>query len=497
MSKNRSAVTPTRSENYPEWYQAVIKAADMAEVSSVRGCMVIKPWGYAIWERMQGIMDGMIKESGHDNIYCPIFIPLGHLTREAEHVEGFATECAVVTHHRLEKDDQGGLVPTSPLEEPLIVRPTSETIIGESFAKWIQSYRDLPLLVNQWANVVRWEMRTRLFLRTSEFLWQEGHTAHATEAEAKAETLKMLDYYERFSRDYLAMPVVKGEKSEVERFPGADATYCIEALMQDNKALQAGTSHCLGQNFSKAFDIQFLDQAGEQQHAWTTSWGSSTRLIGGLIMTHSDDDGLVLPPRIAPHHVVILPIIHDDAKAEAIYGACDQLANEIRAVTYDQTPVRVKVDRRDMRGGDKLWSWVKKGVPIRIEIGARECESGMVSVGIRTKAGNERNTMSREALIAELPALLEDIQNTLLAKATQRQAESTREVHSQAEFYEFFENNNGFVLAHFNGDTELEAKIKADLGVTIRCLPLAHSGPGQCVFTGKDSPQQALFARAY
>lgn len=497
MSKNRTAVTPTRAENYPEWYQAVIKAADMAEISSVRGCMVIKPWGYAIWERMQAIMDGMIKESGHDNIYCPIFIPLSHLTREAQHVEGFATECAVVTHHRLEKDGQGGLVPTSPLEEPLIVRPTSETIIGESFAKWIQSYRDLPLLVNQWANVVRWEMRTRLFLRTTEFLWQEGHTAHATEREAKAETLKMLDYYEKFARDYLAIPVVKGEKSEAERFPGADATYCIEALMQDNKALQAGTSHCLGQNFSKAFDIQFLSQDGEKKHAWTTSWGTSTRLIGGLIMTHADDDGMVVPPRIAPRHVVILPIIHDETKGEAIYEACDQLAKEIQAVQYDHALVRVKVDRRDMRGGDKLWSWVRKGAPIRIEMGSRECDSGMLSVGLRTESGNQRHTMRRDELMAQLPRLLAEIQETLLSRAQQRQTENTREVRSKAEFYEFFEKHNGFVLAHFNGDPVLESRIKAELSVTIRCLPLAHSGPGQCIFTGEDSAQQVLFARAY
>ena len=354
----QTAITPTRDQHYAEWYQQVVRAADLAENSPVRGCMVIKPWGYALWENMQRVLDRMFKDTGHKNAYFPLFIPLSFLEKEAEHVEGFAKECAVVTHHRLQAgikpDGKPGLVPAGELDEPLVVRPTSETIIGASFAKWVQSYRDLPLLINQWANVVRWEMRTRLFLRTAEFLWQEGHTAHATEAEAREETMKMLEVYADFAENWMAMPVVKGRKTDGERFPGAVDTFSIEAMMQDRKALQAGTSHFLGQNFAKASEIKFLDQGGTLQHAWTTSWGVSTRLVGGLVMTHADDDGLMVPPRLAPTHVVILPITPKPESAAAVNEACDKLAKRLRELPYAGRMVEVEVDRRDLRGVGQL-----------------------------------------------------------------------------------------------------------------------------------------------
>ncbi|HVS24122.1 MAG TPA: aminoacyl--tRNA ligase-related protein, partial [Gammaproteobacteria bacterium] len=357
MSKAKTAITPTRAENYAEWYQQVIAGADLAENSPVRGCMIIRPWGYALWENMQRALDDMIKATGHQNAYFPLFIPLSFLQKEAAHVEGFAKECAVVTHHRLEAGPDGKLVPSGELEEPLIVRPTSETIIGDAFARWVQSYRDLPLLINQWANIVRWEMRTRLFLRTTEFLWQEGHTAHATREEAVAETMRMLDVYATFAEDWMAVPVIKGEKTEGERFPGADSTFTIEAMMQDRKALQAGTSHFLGQNFARASNIQFLDRNGGHQHAWTTSWGVTTRLIGALLMTHSDDDGFVLPPKLAPQHVVIVPIFRSDDEKPRVLDYCRKLAAELRAQRYADAPVRVLVDEREERGGEKVWSW--------------------------------------------------------------------------------------------------------------------------------------------
>ncbi|MCA9239463.1 MAG: proline--tRNA ligase, partial [Planctomycetales bacterium] len=373
----KTAISPTRSENYPEWYQQVITAADLAEDSDVRGCMVIKPWGFAIWENIQRQLDAMFKATGHENAYFPLFIPMSFLEKEAQHVEGFAKECAVVTHHRLEPDGQGGLrpAPSAKLDEPLIVRPTSETIIGATFARWTQSYRDLPILINQWANVVRWELRTRKFLRTAEFLWQEGHTVHATEQEAIAETLQMLEVYAQFAEEHMAMPVIKGEKTASERFPGAVATYSIEALMQDRKALQAGTSHFLGQNFAKAQEIMFQNEQGERQFAWTTSWGVSTRLIGGLIMTHSDDDGLVLPPKLAPAHVVLLPIYRNDEERAKVLPYVETLKSELEAQQYEGQAVRVRIDDRDLRGGEKKWQWVKKGVPIRVEIGPRDIES--------------------------------------------------------------------------------------------------------------------------
>src|SRR5687768_17259892 len=370
----RTAIAPTRDENYAEWYQQVIRAADLAENSAVRGCMVIKPWGYSLWENMQRTLDDMFKATGHQNAYFPLFIPLSFLQKEAAHVEGFAKECAVVTHHRLEAGPDGKLRPAGELEEPLIVRPTSETIIGDAFSRWVQSYRDLPLLINQWCNVVRWEMRTRMFLRTAEFLWQEGHTAHATKEEAVEETMRMLEVYATFVEQHLALPVIRGKKTDSERFPGAVDTYCIEAMMQDRKALQAGTSHFLGQNFARASGIKFQDKDEKEQHAWTTSWGMSTRLIGALIMAHGDDDGLVVPPRVAPTHVVVLPIYRDDAGRQRVLAYCDELARALRAERYEDRPVEVEIDDRDLRGGEKSWSWIKRGVPLRVEVGPRDVE---------------------------------------------------------------------------------------------------------------------------
>ncbi|MEJ5298832.1 MAG: proline--tRNA ligase, partial [Armatimonadota bacterium] len=425
MSKaETSAISPTRAENYPEWYQAVVRAADLAENSPVRGCMVIKPWGYAIWELIQRQLDDRIKATGHENAYFPLFIPLSFLQKEAEHVEGFAKECAVVTHHRLEMRD-GRLVPAAELEEPLVVRPTSETVIGDSFARWVQSYRDLPLLINQWANVVRWEMRPRLFLRTAEFLWQEGHTAHATEAEAREETLKMLEVYRSFAEDVLALPVIPGEKPENERFPGAVNTYSIEAMMQDGKALQAGTSHYLGQNFSRAAGIEFLDSDGQRKFAYTTSWGVSTRLIGGVVMTHADDDGLRLPPRIAPKHAVVLPVIPKPDQEAAVLAYADEVAARLSAVCYDGQSVRVSVDRRDLRGGEKNWQWVKKGAPLRLEVGPRDVEGRTVALYRRDRPPREKEFVPLEKLVADMPGLLQEIQDNLFRQALEMRQSRT------------------------------------------------------------------------
>ncbi len=506
MSKKpKTAINPTRAEDYPEWYQQVVRAADLAENSPVRGCMVIKPWGYSLWENVQRGLDKMFKETGHQNAYFPIFIPKSYLEREAEHVEGFAKECAVVTHHRLEADPEGGLRPAGPLEEPLIVRPTSETIIGEMFAKWIQSYRDLPLLINQWANVVRWEMRTRIFLRTTEFLWQEGHTAHSTEAEALEETRQMLDIYAKFVEEHMAIPVIKGEKSESERFPGAVTTVTIEAMMQDRKALQAGTSHFLGQNFSKASNIKFLDADGVEQFAWTTSWGVSTRLLGALVMTHSDDDGLVMPPRIASAHVVIIPVIHGDTR-DQVLAYCDELAASLREQRYHDRNVEVVVDRRDGRGGQKFWGWVKKGVPIRIEIGMREIEEGKLSYTRRDKAHRDRFDTSKETLPADITGILDDIQRTIYQRARKYRDENIVRIDSKEAFYDYFKQKGkdesgfqgGFVLAHWNGDPAVEEKIKNDLKVTIRCIPFDEpEEEGKCIITGEPSRKRVLFGKAY
>ena len=403
----KNAISPTREEDYPEWYQQVVRAADLAEVSPVRGCMVIKPWGYAIWENFQKVLDRMFKETGHQNAYFPLFIPLSFMEKEAEHVEGFAKECAVVTHHRLEAGPKGGLIPTGPLEEPLVVRPTSEMIIGAMYAKWVQSYRDLPILINQWANVVRWEMRTRLFLRTTEFLWQEGHTAHATKEEAVEETLKMLDVYATFAQDYMAMPVIRGEKTAGERFPGAVDTYAIEAMMQDRKALQSGTSHFLGQNFSKAQEIKFLSSESREEYCWTTSWGVSTRMVGGLVMTHGDDDGIIVPPRLAPVHVVILPIFRNDEEKATVMDYCRRLEAELKAQQYDGESVRVQMDARDLRGGDKVWQHIKRGVPVRAEVGPRDVAGDAVFVGRRDKAVSEKAGVPRGQFVSTIGQTLD------------------------------------------------------------------------------------------
>jgi prolyl-tRNA synthetase len=507
-NKPRTAITPTRDENYAEWYQQVIRGADMAENSVVRGCMVIKPWGYTLWENMQRVLDEMFKATGHQNAYFPLFIPLSFMQREAAHVEGFAKECAVVTHHRLEVGPDGKLVPGGELEEPLIVRPTSETIIGEAFSRWVQSYRDLPLLINQWANIVRWEMRTRMFLRTTEFLWQEGHTAHATSEEALAETMRMLDVYATFVQDWMAVPVIKGAKTAGERFPGAEATYSIEAMMQDRKALQSGTSHFLGQNFAKASGIEFLDQTGAHQHAWTTSWGMSTRLIGGIIMTHSDDDGLVLPPKLAPAQVVIIPIFRSDEERPRVLEYCNSVARELRAQRFADRPVSVIVDERDERGGEKVWNWIKKGVPVRLEIGPRDIEKDALFVARRDRGHKDKQSIARTDFVAGVAAMLQSIHDGLFARAASHRDQNTRRIDSKEEFYEFFttareqENvpppiHGGFALTHFCGDVALEEKIKNDLAVTVRCIPLEKSEPGVCPFTGKPSAQRVVWAKAY
>ena len=424
-TKIKTAITPTREENYAEWYQAVIRGAKLAENAPVRGCMTMMPWGFAVWENMQRLMDDAFKATGHQNVYFPLLIPLSFMQKEAEHIEGFAKECAVVTHHRLEKSEDGKLIPAGELEEPYIIRPTSETIIGEAFSRWIQSYRDLPLLINQWANVMRWEMRTRMFLRTTEFLWQEGHTAHATAAEAMEESRLMLEIYARFAEDVLAMPVIKGEKTPSERFPGADNTFTIEAMMQDKKALQAGTSHFLGQHFSKSFNIQYLSAEGKQEFVWTTSWGTSTRMIGGLIMTHSDDDGLILPPKIAPQHVTILPVMRNEADRPAILAYCEDIAKSLRAQRYNDQPVRVEIDTRDLAGGDKVWGAVKKGVPVRIEVGSKDMANNSVFMGRRDQAYAERKSVPCDEFIKNIVPTLESIQTNLFERAKAFMAKHT------------------------------------------------------------------------
>ena len=505
MSSNKSAIQPSRTDDFPEWYQQVLSAADLAENSDVRGCMIIKPWGYGIWEQIQRNLDRMFKDTGHENAYFPLFIPLSYLQKEAEHVAGFAKECAVVTHHRLEAGPDGKLKPAGELTEPLIVRPTSETIIGASFAKWIQSYRDLPLLLNQWANVVRWEMRPRLFLRTAEFLWQEGHTAHETRDEAEAEAARMLEVYETFAREFLALPVLTGEKSAAERFPGAERTLCIEAMVQDCKSVQAGTSHFLGQNFAKAQNIQFLGRDNQLQHAFTTSWGVSTRLIGTLIMAHGDDDGIILPPRIAPSQIVIIPVTPKEETRAAVLEACEQLASGLRAQSWHGEPLRVRIDTRDRQGGVKSWDWIKKGVPLRVEIGPRDLESGSVFLGRRDLGPKEKNSLPAAEFTVRAPALLQEIQDNIYQRALAFRDAHTRVIDSREEFYDYFtpkstdkpEIHGGFALAHWNGDAAVEEQIKNDLKVTIRCIPSDPGEPGTCPFSGQPSPQRVVFAKSY
>lgn len=507
MSKaNKRAIAPTREENYPEWYQQVIKAADLAEGSCVRGCMVIKPWGYGIWESIQQKLDRRIKQMGHENAYFPLFIPLSLLQREASHVEGFAKECAVVTHHRLEMQN-GTLVPASPLEEPLVVRPTSETVIGDAYSRWIESWRDLPLLINQWANVVRWEMRPRLFLRTAEFLWQEGHTVHASEAEAIEETESILRMYQEFLEKELAIPVICGEKSPAERFPGAVRTYSLEAMMQDGKALQAGTSHYLGQNFSKAANIRFCNRQGELEYGYTTSWGMTTRLIGALIMTHSDDDGLRLPPNIAPKQVVIIPVTPDEETKDEVIAYAKSLKQAIETEAAWRQPIVVHLDLRDKRGGEKNWEWIKKGVPVRLEVGPRDLEHKQVMVARRDREVKEKQAMAKELLLKELPSILDDMQARYLRQAEEfRNQKICKDLRSFEEMKLYFGSeeaaeekggNSGFVLGKWSGDENSE-KLLDELKVTIRCLPLNQSGTsGKCLLTGAPATLDALFAKAY
>lgn len=504
--KIRTAISPTREEDYPEWYQQVVKAADLAEISEVRGCMVIKPWGYSLWENIQAVLDKMFKDTGHKNAYFPLFIPLSYMEKEAKHVEGFAKECAVVTHHRLEAKEDGTLVPAGELQEPLVVRPTSETIIGAAFARWIQSYRDLPLLINQWANVVRWEMRTRIFLRTTEFLWQEGHTAHATRQEAVDETLQMLDIYADFVENFMAIPVIKGLKTESERFPGAVDTYCIESIMQDRKALQAGTSHFLGQNFSKAAGIKFQDEDDKEAHAWTTSWGVSTRLIGALIMAHSDDDGLVMPPKIASAHIVVIPMLNKEEIRDDILSYCDDLVSQLKATQYCGQSLRIEYDKRDIGSGQKTWGWIKKGVPIRVEVGGRELKENNVFVGRRDKGAKDKKVFAKDEFIKNITQTLDDIQDSLYQSALQFRTENTKKIDTKEELYEFFtpknkkkpEAHGGFALCHWSGEAEVEEQVKKDLKVTIRCIPLdGIKEEGTCVISGKPSKQRVVFAKSY
>ena len=485
---------PSRSENYSEWYNELVKKADLAENSDVRGCMIIKPYGYSIWEKMQRALDDMFKETGHSNAYFPLFIPKSYLSREASHVEGFAKECAVITHYRLKNDENGGGVvvdPEAKLEEELIVRPTSETAIWSAYKNWIQSYRDLPILLNQWANVVRWEMRTRIFLRTAEFLWQEGHTAHATKEEAEAETRQMLEVYAKFAEEWLALPVIKGHKTPNERFAGALDTQCIEALMQDGKALQAGTSHFLGQNFAKAFDVKFQSKEGKLEYVWGTSWGVSTRLMGALIMAHSDDQGLVLPPKLAPIQVVIVPIYKGEEQLELIREKIGPLLAELK-----KAGISVKFDDDDQaRPGWKFAEYEMKGVPLRVAVGMRDLEQGLVEIARRDTLTKEQKPL--EGVAEYIIALLDQIQHSIYEKALKFRNENTFEVNSWEEFQAKIEQG-GFVSAHWDGTSETEDKIKELTKATIRCIPFdAKIEEGKCILTGKPSAQRVLFARAY
>ncbi|HZZ43667.1 MAG TPA: proline--tRNA ligase [Tepidisphaeraceae bacterium] len=511
MAKN---IKP-RKDDYSQWYLDVIKAAQMADYSPVKGCMVIRPEGYAIWEAIQRDLDRRFKDTGHVNAYFPLLIPQSFLAKEAQHVEGFAMECALVTHSRLEKDPSGtGLrpAPDSKLEEPLVIRPTSETIIGHMYAEWVQSYRDLPILINQWCNVMRWEMRTRLFLRTAEFLWQEGHTAHETPDEAQAETMKMLDVYADFAEEILAIPVVKGTKTESEKFPGAVTTYCIEALMQDGKALQAGTSHNLGQNFSKAFDIKFLGRDQKQQHAWTTSWGVSTRLIGAMIMAHSDDEGLVLPPRVAPVVAAIVPIFKTDEERAQVKSFIDKILTALvpSATTSITTPdgiethffnrathQRIVIDWRDNRPGDKQFHWEQRGVPFRFEVGPRDVAQNVFV--LKRRLDREKSTVTLAEVSSQwLTDKLESIHTAMLEKARKFRDENTRPASTYDELKTILEQQGGFVRAHFIPGKEAEARIKQETKATVRCIPFAQSNTkGKCILTGQETTTEVLFALAY
>lgn len=483
----------SRNENYSQWYNELVTKADLAENSDVRGCMVIKPYGYSIWEKMQAALDKMFKDTGHSNAYFPLFIPKSYLSKEADHVEGFAKECAVVTHYRLKNAEDGsGVVvdPDAKLEEELIVRPTSETIIWNSYRNWIQSYRDLPILINQWANVVRWEMRTRLFLRTAEFLWQEGHTAHSTKDEAISEARLINDLYANFVTNFMAIPVIQGTKSESERFAGAEETYCIEALMQDGKALQAGTSHFLGQNFAKAFDVKFATKDGELEHVWATSWGVSTRLMGALIMTHGDDNGLVLPPKLAPFQVVVVPVFKTD---EDLLKIKSYLNNKIEVLK--SMNISVKFDERNTHSpGFKFNEYELKGVPIRIAVGSRDIENKTIEIFRRDTL--TKNIVSHDKLVEEINSLLIDIQKNLLEKALKFRKDNTFVTDEYEEFKKMI-GSGGFVLAHWDGSVDTEEKIKKETKATIRCIPEENSEEGKCIVSGKKSTKRVVFAKAY
>jgi prolyl-tRNA synthetase len=487
---------PTRAEDYSQWYVELVKKADLAENSDVRGCMVIKPYGYAIWEKMQQALDKMFKDTGHVNAYFPLFVPKSMFEAEEKNAEGFAKECAIVTHYRLKNDPnrKGKLMvdPEAKLEEELVVRPTSEAIIWSTYKRWIQSYRDLPILINQWANVVRWEMRTRLFLRTAEFLWQEGHTAHATRLEAEKEAQQMLDVYTEFAEKFMAMPVIKGRKTEGEKFPGAVDTYCIEALMQDGKALQAGTSHFLGQNFAEAFGVQFSGKDGKLEHVWGTSWGVTTRLIGALIMSHSDDDGLILPPKLAPIHVVIVPIFKNEEELARVSTAVAPLVKGLR-----EKNVSVKFDDRDtQKPGFKFAEYELKGVPIRLAIGPRDLENGTVEVARRDT--KEKQVMKYTDVLAAIPVLLDDIQSNIYSRALKFREDNMTQADTYDDFKKLLDDKGGFIMAHWDGTAETEAAIKQETKATIRCIPLdAKEENGKCVYSGKPSTKRVIFARAY
>lgn len=504
------AMKTTRKQNYPQWYQEVVSEADMAENSVSPGCMVMKAWGYGLWERIQRVLDEKIKETGHENYYFPMFIPLSFFQKEADHVEGFAKEMAVVTHSRLVSED-GKLKPASPLEEPLIVRPTSETIIADSFAKWVKSYRDLPILLNQWANVVRWEMRPRLFLRTREFLWQEGHTVHATHQEAEDESVKMLEVYRDFSENALAMPVISGRKPEYDKFPGAINTYCIEAMMQDGKALQAGTSHFLGQNFAKSADIKFTNQNNELEYAYTSSWGVSTRLIGGTIMCHADDDGMVVPPHIAPYQIVFVPLIKKPEDAEKIMNYIDNIQAKLKQQSAFGEKLRIKVDARDKASVDKVWEWIRKGAPMVCEIGPRDIENNGLMLKERIFIGQPegKKIMKTDEFVATAGKRLEELQQLMFAKAQKRLQDNIRtDITTPEEFAAYFANSNewieddksgkvAFVRGKWCGDAVTEEILKA-MKITIRCIPFDQSGTtGKCLLTGKDATMDVIYARSY
>lgn len=499
-----------RKDNYPEWYQNVVSESEMAENSVSPGCMVIKSWGYGMWERIRDVMDEKFRETNHENYYFPMFIPLSFFQKEAEHVEGFAKEMAVVTHSKLESKN-GKLVPASPLEEPLIVRPTSETIIADSFSKWIKSYRDLPVLVNQWANVVRWEMRPRLFLRTREFLWQEGHTAHASEKEAEEETVKMLNVYREVCEDYLAMPVIEGRKPEYDKFPGAIDTYCVEAMMQDGKALQAGTSHFLGQNFAKSANITFVNKNNQPEYAYTTSWGVSTRLIGGLIMTHADDEGMVVPPAVAPYQVVIVPLIKNEADTERVNAYIDNLKNMLKGKTPFEDKIRIKIDNRDKKPVDKFWEWSKKGAPIIVEVGPRDVDGNNLMVRERLKINTPegKEVVAISDFVAGIEERLQKIQKQMFERAKARLENNVcTDIVTKEQFSEYFANSNvwiedgkkgkvAFVRGKWCGDAATEEILKS-MKITIRCIPFDQSGTeGECLLTGKPATLDVIYARSY